>query len=191
MGEAAESFERCIAIVPDMSKAYQLGGQAMLGAGWEDRAVDLLTRGYTLAAKRGDRMPQTAMGRLLESIGRPIPIVESTAEELVDQLRAAGSFVCQRTGRPGTALDAPPFRGNIGVWISNNISAQTWQEWIGQGTKVINELRLDFSREDHQAVYEQHMHEFLGIDDELVRSLGSGAPVTPASGTTTTPQSRV
>ena len=51
-------------------------------------------------------------------------------------------------------------------WIRDNISAETWHEWIGQGTKVINELRLDFSREEDQAVYDQHMYEFLGIDDE-------------------------
>jgi Fe-S cluster biosynthesis and repair protein YggX len=37
------------------------------------------------------------------------------------------------------------------------------------GTKVINELRLDFSNQEHQVVYEQHMMEWLGISDEDVK----------------------
>ncbi len=37
--------------------------------------------------------------------------------------------------------------------------------------KVINELRLDFSSEQDQDVYEQHMYEFLGIDEALLAEL--------------------
>ena len=48
--EAAKSFENCIAVNPHMSKAYQLGGQAMIEAGWADKAVALLNRGYEVAA---------------------------------------------------------------------------------------------------------------------------------------------
>ena len=59
-------------------------------------------------------------------------------------------------------------RGPLGEWIQQHIAAETWSDWIGQGTKVINELRLDFSREEDQAVFDQHMHEFLGIDDEVL-----------------------
>ena len=72
--------------------------------------------------------------------------------EAAERLRASGTFVCLRTGRPGTKLDKPPFRGRLGQWIFENISAETWKDWIGQGTKVINELRLDFSRERDQEV---------------------------------------
>ena len=61
-----------------------------------------------------------------------------------------------------------PFRGPVGAWILENISAETWKAWIGQGTKVINELRLDFSRDRDQDVYEQHMHEYLGLDADLL-----------------------
>ncbi len=172
--EAAQCFERCVELVPEMSKSFQLGGQAMLGAGWEDRAVAFLSRGYEVAAKRGDRMPAEAMAKILRSIGREPPTVELPRDPGADALRAAGNFVCQHTGRPGTKLDGPPFRGPVGLWIAENISAETWREWIGQGTKVINELRLDFSRDEHQSIYDQHMREYLGIDDELVRRLTSG-----------------
>ena len=62
-------------------------------------------------------------------------------------------------------------RGPIGSGSTSNISAETWREWIGQGTKVINELRLDFSREEDQQVFEQHMCEYLGIEDDVYRAL--------------------
>jgi Fe-S cluster biosynthesis and repair protein YggX len=175
--EAAQSLRRCLDLVPDMSKAWQLCGQAEIGAGWSDRAVATLTKGYEIAASKGDRMPQQAMGDLLRSIGREPPAVASAAHgEDAQRLRAAGAFVCARTGRPGTRLDAAPFRGPVGEWIRANISAETWKAWIAQGTKVINELRLDFSRDRDQEVYDQHMHEYLGLDaDALSRIRGGGA----------------
>jgi tetratricopeptide (TPR) repeat protein len=71
--EAARSFERCVELAPDMSKAYQLGGQAMIGAAWTDRAVEFMNRGYETAARKGDLMPKNAIGELLRSIGREPP----------------------------------------------------------------------------------------------------------------------
>ena len=62
-------------------------------------------------------------------------------------------------------------RGPIGKWIYENIAAETWQAWIGQGTKVINELRLDFSRQEDQDAYEREMCEYLGIDEGLYGEL--------------------
>jgi Fe-S cluster biosynthesis and repair protein YggX len=168
--EAAASLERCIALNPDMSKAYQLAGQAMIDAGWEDRAAALLRRGYEVAAGKGDVLPRDAIAGLLERLGRSLPEVKAAPAA------AAGgpAFVCRRTGRPGTRLPGPPMRGPVGRWIADHISAETWRQWIGQGTKVINELRLDLSREEDQRVYDEHMREFLGIDEELLQELDAG-----------------
>ena len=93
------------------------------------------------------------------------------ADEAAERLRASGTFVCSRTGRPGNKMEHPPFRGPIGAWISEHIAQETWTEWIGQGTKVINELRLDLSREEDQKTYDQHMHEYLGLDEETLSGL--------------------
>jgi Fe-S cluster biosynthesis and repair protein YggX len=164
--EAARSFEHCIRLNPGMSKAYQLAGQAMIKAGWEDKAVAVLRTGYEAAAARGDRMPQEAIATLLRSIGREPPQIAGSGDPSAAPAAAPGAFICKRTGRPGARLAAPPFRGPVGDWIFRNISAETWRAWIGQGTKVINELRLDFSREQDQAVYDQHMREFLGVDED-------------------------
>jgi Fe-S cluster biosynthesis and repair protein YggX len=144
----------------------------MLGAGWADKAVDVLNRGYETAARKGDLMPRNAIAELLRSIGREPPRLAPEVDAAAERARAAGGFVCQRTGRAGTKMPAPPFRGPVGQWIFENISAETWKQWIGQGTKVINELRLDFSRDKDQETYDQHMREFLGIDAEVLSKLG-------------------
>ncbi len=126
-----------------------------------------------MAAGKGDLMPKNEIADVLRSIGREPPELAAEVEAAADQMRASGAFVCQRTGRPGSRLPSPPMRGALGEWIYENISAETWQEWIGQGTKVINELRLDFSREEDQRTYDQYMCEYLGISEELYTDLTS------------------
>jgi Fe-S cluster biosynthesis and repair protein YggX len=164
--QAAESFTRCIQINPAMSKAYQLAGAAYMAAGQTELAADILTRGYRVAAERGDLMPRDGIAELLTQLGAPIPEVKTKQRDVPE-----GSFICQRTGRPGTKMDRPPFRGPVGEWIAQNISQETFQAWIEQGTKVINELRLDLSRDEDAAMYDQHMHEFLRIDAEMLERL--------------------
>jgi Fe-S cluster biosynthesis and repair protein YggX len=157
-----------------MSKAYQLAGQAMIDAGWADKAVIVLNKGYEVATSKGDRMPQQAIAELLKSIGREPPKVAATASASASGGSGGGEgFVCRRSGRPGTKMTSPPFRGALGQWIGANISQETWRAWIGQGTKVINELRLDLSREQDQEVYDAHMREFLGIDDEVMNEIAA------------------
>lgn len=173
--EAAQSLEQVIQLSPGMSKAYQLCGQAMVGAGWTDKADDVLTRGYTLAAERGDRMVEQAIEKLMISIGRTPPKIERKVDAAAEAIRSTGAFVCRRTGRPGTKMTEPPQRGRIGEWIFQNIAAETWKEWIGQGTKVINEMRLDFSKDRDQEIYDKEMREYLGIDDEVIASLPAKA----------------
>jgi Fe-S cluster biosynthesis and repair protein YggX len=167
--DAAASFQRCIELNPAMSKAYQMAAESLLKAGQAQKAAEVATEGYRSAAERGDLLPKNAMGEILESLGKPLPEVDESDAPQV----AAGGFMCQRTGRPGSQLPRPPMKGPIGQWIYENISAETWRMWIGQGTKVINELRLDFSREEDQETYDRHMREFLGIDDTVLQQIGA------------------
>ncbi|MCP3904056.1 MAG: hypothetical protein GY715_10520 [Planctomycetes bacterium] len=165
--EAGRSFLACIELNKEMSKAYQLAGEALIAAGWTDQAVETLETGYEIAAGKGDLLPRDAIVELLKSIGREPPALAEDVAEQAERIRASGAFVCSRTGRPGTQLPDPPMRGPLGEWIRDNISAETWRDWIGQGTKVINELRLDFSREEDQEAFDLQMCEYLGIEPEL------------------------
>lgn len=165
--DAAVSLQACIQINPDMSKAYQLAGQALIETDEKDAAAKVLKRGYEIASSRGDVMPRDAIAQLLESIGQELPEV-AVAETAQPPSEDDGSdFTCKATGRRSKQLSEPPMRGKLGQWIYDNIGEETWKQWIAQGTKVINELRLDFSKVEDQKVYDQYMCEFLGIDEEL------------------------
>ncbi|TVQ63234.1 MAG: tetratricopeptide repeat protein [Phycisphaerales bacterium] len=168
--EAAESYLRATQLNPSFSKAYQLAGRSLIEGGDKPRAAEVLREGYAVAAERGDLMPKKAIGELLESIGEPLPAVQEKAAAPIPE----GAFICQVTSKPGTEMDRPPFKGPVGKWIVANVSRETWNEWIGQGTKVINELRLDLSRDEDAETYDRHMREFLGIDDALLAKLRGG-----------------
>jgi tetratricopeptide (TPR) repeat protein len=169
--EAAISLERAIGINAELSKAYQLAGQALIESGRQDKAATLLEVGYEVAARRGDVMPRDAIAGLLAGIGREPPKLSEEFQARAEQLSQTGDFTCRATGRPGTQLPEPPMRGPLGQWIQEHVAAETWREWILQGPKVINELRLDFSREEDQQVYDGYMCEFLGIDEKLYGEL--------------------
>ncbi|MDX1564238.1 MAG: Fe(2+)-trafficking protein [Phycisphaeraceae bacterium] len=124
-----------------------------------------MTGGYKIAAEKGDIMPMKAMGSLLEKIGRPVPEVQSAAPA---QPVGADQVLDRRTNQPGPKLPGPPLKGPVGQFILENYSAPTWSAWIAQGTKVINELRLDFSQAAHRAEYERYMMEWLGFTPEDV-----------------------
>jgi Fe-S cluster biosynthesis and repair protein YggX len=167
--EAARALRKSIELDPSLSRAYQLLGQLLIQLKSEPQATDVLTKGYTVAAERGDVMPMKAMGSLLEKIGKPVPQVQ---EKVVTETANLGSnmVVDRRTGQPGPRLPDPPMRGPVGKFIFDHYSMPTWQQWIRQGTKVINELRLDFSNAQHQQVYEVHMMEWLGFTMEDVEN---------------------
>lgn len=170
--DAAESYLRCVEVNPEMSKAYQLAGETLIKSGNTRRAEDVLLRGYKVAGTKGDLMPRRAMADLLKSIG-VTPPADPSADAAAAAIAASGAFVCAKTGRPGTKLDRPPFRGPVGQWIHDHISAETWKDWIGQGTKVINELRLDLSRDQDSETYDRYMREYVGLDDETFTKLQS------------------
>jgi Fe-S cluster biosynthesis and repair protein YggX len=187
--EAAHGYIRCTELAPTMSKAYQLAAESLLKAGEKDKAAQFALRGYTIAAERGDLMPKNALAELLtKQLGKDLPRVEAKGgggvggeggrevsllggggggTKKYEGPIPAGSFVDHKTGRPGTKMPRPPFRGPVGEWIQQHISQETFNAWIAQGTKVINELRLDMSRDQDSEVYDQHMREYLGIDDAL------------------------
>jgi Fe-S cluster biosynthesis and repair protein YggX len=129
----------------------------------DDEQGEVLTEGYKVAASRGDQMPKSAMGDMLTKLGKTLPEVAAPAKAAAP----TGDFVCRLSGKPGTKMARPPFKGAIGEWIGANISRESFDQWIAQGTKVINELRLDMSRDEDAAQYDKYMEEYLGIDAEL------------------------
>ncbi len=56
--DAARSYQRCIQLNPQMSKAYQLAGEALIKSGRKQETADVLSAGHEVAARNGDMMPQ-------------------------------------------------------------------------------------------------------------------------------------
>jgi Fe-S cluster biosynthesis and repair protein YggX len=158
--EAATSLQRCLAINPKLSKAYQLLATALLKLGQRDQAIEQLTAGVKMAHERGDVMPKNDMMRQLKEMGAPVPELKSAE---VEKPVGEGQVVCQRCGKVGRKLPSAPFSNAQGQEIFAKICADCWREWIGMGTKVINELRLPLNDPKAQKIFDQHMMEFLNL----------------------------
>jgi Fe-S cluster biosynthesis and repair protein YggX len=158
--EAAQSFQRVIALNPNISKAYQLLGQAQLQQGQRDLAIDSLKTGARVAQNRGDLMPKNEMLKMLSELGIEMP---DLAPKQATQAVGEGEVLCNRCGQVKPKMAHAPFSNAQGQLIHERICADCWREWIGMGTKVINELRLPLSDPQAQKIFDQHMMEFLNL----------------------------
>ena len=158
--EAIASFRKCLELNPNISKAYQLLGQALLSLDQKAAAIDVLTQGATKADQRREVMPRNEMARMLKDLGAAVPQFEqAVAERPVGE----GEVLCVRCNKISRKMSAPPFRNALGQEIFAKVCADCFREWIGMGTKVINELRLPMNDPQAQKVYDQHMKEFLNL----------------------------
>lgn len=158
-GDAAKSFQRVLALNPNISKAYQLLGDAQLKSGHRDYAIQTLTEGVNVAQRRGDLMPKNEMSKILADLGAPVPQFADPRTTAVGE----GEVFCKRHGGTGPRLPKAPFRGAFGQEIFENTCANCWTEAIGFGTKVINELRLPLSDPQAQKMWDQHIRDFLNL----------------------------
>ncbi|MGN6505932.1 MAG: Fe(2+)-trafficking protein [Tepidisphaeraceae bacterium] len=158
--DAIPAFSRVIELNPRMSKAYQLLANAQFATGANDAALESLKAGVKVAHERGDLMPKNDMLRTLKEHGVELP--EYAAAEPQRQL-TEGEVLCKRCGQVKPRMARPPFSHEQGRMIQANVCADCWREWIGMGTKVINELRLPLNDPQAQKVFDQHMLEFLNL----------------------------
>ena len=64
-----------------------------------------------------------------------------------------------------------PVRRCCRAWIVDNISKESWEEWMEMSIKVINELRLDLGDPLGQRTYDEHLRDFLGVPENLFTTL--------------------
>jgi Fe-S cluster biosynthesis and repair protein YggX len=157
--DAAKSFQRVLALNPNISKAYQLLADAQIQTGHKDFAITTLTDGINIAQRRGDLMPKNQMIQKLEELGAPVPKFGDPATTEI----SADQVYCKRHNGPGPKLEKPPFRNDFGKEIYENVCATCWKEAIAFGTKVINELRLPLADPQAQKMWDQHVREFLNL----------------------------
>ncbi len=158
---AIQAFQRALELNPNIAKVYQLLAASLLNENRKLEAIERLTRGVEVAASRGDMMPQNEMVKMLKELGAPIPV--AAAATAPAQPVGEGQVSCNRCGRVARKMPSPPFSNAQGKLIYEKICADCWREWIGMGTKVINELRLPLSDPQAQKIFDQHMREFLNL----------------------------
>jgi Fe-S cluster biosynthesis and repair protein YggX len=73
---------------------------------------------------------------------------------------------CVLLGREAEGLDRPPYPGELGQRIYEQVSREAWQRWLGHQTMLINEYRL--------VVIEPEAREFLRAQMEAF-FFGEGA----------------
>lgn len=61
--------------------------------------------------------------------------------------------------RPG--LDRPPYPGELGQRIYENVSKEAWQQWLGHQTMLINEYRLVPIEPKDRAFLEAEMEKYF------------------------------
>lgn len=162
--DAVLSLQRALALDSRLSRAYQLLARAQLALGRRAEAVKSLNDGVMIAHQRGDQMPKNEMLAMFAELGEAAPSLHSQSKP---DVVGEGQVLDSRTGRAGPRLPRPPLKGVLGQVIYDNVSVPTWKEWIAQGTKVINELRLPMHDPAAGKVYDQHMIDFLNLRELL------------------------
>jgi len=60
---------------------------------------------------------------------------------------------CVKLGRELEGLEKPPFKGEMGRKLYDNVSAQAWKQWLEHSKMLINEFRLDVTSEHGQRIW--------------------------------------
>lgn len=70
---------------------------------------------------------------------------------------------CVKLGTEAEGLARPPYPGELGQRIFDNVSKQAWQQWLAHQTMLINEYRLTpIEPKDRKFLEEQMERYFFG-----------------------------
>ena len=68
---------------------------------------------------------------------------------------------CLKLGREAEGLKVPPYPGELGQKIFQNISQEAWNMWMKQQTMLINEYRLSPADSKTRKMIAEEMEKFL------------------------------
>ncbi len=75
---------------------------------------------------------------------------------------------CVKLGKEADGLDFPPYPGELGTRIFDNVSKEAWQMWIRQQTMLINEYRLTPVEPKARKFLEEQMEKFFFGEGSVV-----------------------
>lgn len=68
---------------------------------------------------------------------------------------------CKKLGQEAEGLDRPPYPGEIGKRIYEQISKPAWRQWLAHQTMLINENHLSPLDPEARKFLESEMEKFL------------------------------
>ena len=68
---------------------------------------------------------------------------------------------CIKLGREAEGLESPPYPGELGKRIFDQVSREAWRAWLAHQTMLINENRLSPRDASTRKFLEQEMEEFF------------------------------
>lgn len=68
---------------------------------------------------------------------------------------------CVKLGREAEGLDRPPYPGELGQRIHQNVSKEAWRMWLEHQTMLINEMRLTPVDPNARQFLEREMEKFF------------------------------
>ena len=74
---------------------------------------------------------------------------------------------CVKLGEKSEGLDFPPFPGELGQKIFDNVSKEAWKQWLNQQTILINEYRLSSLDPKARTFLQEEMQKFLFDDEDI------------------------
>ena len=75
---------------------------------------------------------------------------------------------CVKLGMEAEGLPAPPYPGELGRRIFENVSAEAWRGWLEHQKMLVNEYRLNMAdRKAREYLMEQTERHFFGEGAEV------------------------
>ena len=68
---------------------------------------------------------------------------------------------CVKLGKELPGLDEPPWNGELGQRIYDNVSQEAWEQWLNHLRMLINEYRLSPASKEAQEFIAQQMERYF------------------------------
>jgi Fe-S cluster biosynthesis and repair protein YggX len=78
-----------------------------------------------------------------------------------EEFSMAHMVKCVKMGREMEGLDEPPFDGELGQRIYDNVSKLAWDQWQEHMKMLLNEYRLQPWKKEHQEFIVQQMDAYF------------------------------
>jgi len=81
------------------------------------------------------------------------------------------TVMCKKLNKELPGFEKPPWPGEMGTRIMNEISREAWQMWLEAAKMIINEYRLNLATPEAQEIIAEQMENYLfGDGDKALKT---------------------